>query len=91
MGSEQKGISSCIFISLVNEWEMYDLKTDPDELTNIYGNKKVENVQKSLTKRLKNLRKITKMIVMFPSVLITSNFTEKNHKIYNLSCLPSDI
>ena len=44
------------FYQFGNEWEMYDLKTDPDELTNIYGNKKVEKVQKSLTNRLKNLR-----------------------------------
>ena len=45
------------FYQFGNEWEMYDLKTDPDELTNIYGNKKVEKLQKSLTNRLKNLRK----------------------------------
>jgi len=45
------------FYQFGKEWEMYDLKTDPDELTNIYGNKKTEKVQKSLTNRLKNLRK----------------------------------
>ena len=45
------------FYQFGKEWEMYDLKTDPDELTNIYGNKKVEKLQKSLTNRLKNLRK----------------------------------
>ena len=45
------------FYQFGKEWEMYDLKNDPDELTNIYGNKKVEKLQKSLTNRLKNLRK----------------------------------
>ena len=39
------------------EWEMYDLKIDPDELTNIYGNKETINLQKNLTNRLKKLRK----------------------------------
>ena len=45
------------FYQFGKEWEMYDLKNDPDELTNIYGNKKAEKLQKSLTNRLKNLRK----------------------------------
>ena len=44
------------FYQFGNEWEMYDLKTDPDELTNVYGKKETLNVQKSLVKRLKNLR-----------------------------------
>ena len=44
------------FYQFGNEWEMYDLKTDPDELTNVYGKKETVNVQKSLVKRLKNLR-----------------------------------
>jgi len=33
------------------------IKTDPDELKNIFGNKKTEKLQKNLTNRLKNLRK----------------------------------
>ena len=45
------------FYQFGNEWEMYDLKIDPDELTNIYGNKETINLQKNLTNRLKKLRK----------------------------------
>ena len=45
------------FYQFGNEWEMYDLKKDPDELTNLYGKKETINVQKSLTNRLKNLQK----------------------------------
>ena len=45
------------FYQFGKEWEMYDLKTDPDELTNIFANKKTEKVQKRLNNRLKNLRK----------------------------------
>tara|TARA_B100000085_G_scaffold67242_1_gene59973 strand:- start:523 stop:1302 length:780 start_codon:yes stop_codon:yes gene_type:complete len=45
------------FYQFDNEWEMYDLKIDPDELTNIYGNKETINLQKNLTNRLKKLRK----------------------------------
>ena len=45
------------FYQFGKEWEMYDLKTDPDELTNIFGIKKSEKVQKTLNNRLKNLRK----------------------------------
>ena len=45
------------FYQFGNEWEMYDLKTDPDELTNIYGKKEFLELQKSLKKCLKDLQK----------------------------------
>lgn len=41
----------------VDEWEMYDLQTDPDEMTSIYGNADYTEVQEMLHKRLTELRK----------------------------------
>ncbi|NBQ02986.1 MAG: DUF4976 domain-containing protein, partial [Opitutae bacterium] len=45
------------FYQFGKEWEMYDLKTDPDELTNIYGNNETIKVQNNLKNRLKKLQK----------------------------------
>jgi arylsulfatase A-like enzyme len=45
------------FYQFGKEWEMYDLKSDPDELKNIYGNKETNKVQNSLKNRLKKLQK----------------------------------
>ena len=39
------------------QWEFYDLKNDPDELSNIYGQKKYLKLQNRLKQRLKNLQK----------------------------------
>lgn len=40
----------------VDEWEMYDLQTDPDEMNSIYGNPDYTEVQEMLHKRLGELR-----------------------------------
>jgi arylsulfatase A-like enzyme len=40
----------------IDEWELYDLKTDPDELKNVYGDPKYADVVKELTAELKRLR-----------------------------------
>lgn len=40
----------------VDEWEMYDLQTDPDEMKSIYGNPRYAQIQEMLHKRLKELR-----------------------------------
>jgi len=40
----------------VDEWEMYDLQTDPDEMQSIYGNPEYAEVQEMLHKRLGELR-----------------------------------
>ena len=45
------------FYEFGDEWEMYDLKKDPDEVTNLYGKKEFLELQKSLKKKLKNLQK----------------------------------
>ena len=45
------------FYQFGKEWEMYDLKSDPDELINIYGNKETIRVQNNLKTRLKKLQK----------------------------------
>ncbi len=37
-------------------WELFDLKKDPDELTNLYGNPKYSEVQKKMHIELQNLR-----------------------------------
>lgn len=40
----------------IDEWEMYDLKTDPMEMKNIYDDPAYTNVRKILHKRLEELR-----------------------------------
>ena len=45
------------FYQFGNEWEMYDLKEDPDELTNIYDKSSKETLQKDLKKQLVAIRK----------------------------------
>ena len=45
------------FYQFGNEWEMYDLKEDPDELTNIYGNADKKSLQKDLKEQLVAIRK----------------------------------
>ena len=45
------------FYQFGNEWEMYDLKEDPDELTNIYGRADKKSLQIDLEQQLKAIRK----------------------------------
>ena len=45
------------FYQFGNEWEMYDLEEDPDELTNIYGKSGKETLQKDLKTQLVAIRK----------------------------------
>ena len=45
------------FYQFGNEWEMYDLKEDPDELTNIYGKADKKSLQKELKEQLVAIRK----------------------------------
>ena len=40
----------------IDEWELYDLKSDPDELKNVYSDPKYADVVKELTAELKRLR-----------------------------------
>lgn len=42
-------------------WELFDLKSDPNELKNIYGKEGTEDLIKGLKKRLKELKKEYKM------------------------------
>jgi len=44
----------------VDEWELYDLATDPDEMKNRYDDPKYAQVRKELTAKLKTLRTIYK-------------------------------
>ena len=41
----------------VDEWELFDLKSDPNEMQSIYGKAEVASVQKKLTQELARLRK----------------------------------
>lgn len=41
------------FYKRVNSWELFDLKKDPNELSNVYGNRKYRKVQKKMDKILK--------------------------------------
>jgi arylsulfatase A-like enzyme len=45
----------------VNEWELFDLKTDPRELTSVYGKPAYSEVQKQLEAELARLRKELKV------------------------------
>ena len=44
------------FYNDIDEWELYDLKNDPDELKNVHGNPKYAGVIKELKEELKQLR-----------------------------------
>ena len=39
----------------IDEWELYDLKTDPQEMKNVYNDPAYAKVKKDLHKRLKKL------------------------------------
>lgn len=41
----------------IDEWELYDLKADPQEMTNLYGKPEVASIQADLHKKLEELRK----------------------------------
>jgi len=45
------------FYRFGNEWELYDLKKDPDELTNLYGKKNMIKLTADLKKQLYALQK----------------------------------
>ncbi|MDP6858202.1 MAG: sulfatase [Verrucomicrobiales bacterium] len=45
------------FYQFGNEWEMYDLQEDPDELQNIYGKTGKEKLQEDMKKQLVAIRK----------------------------------
>ena len=45
------------FYQFGEEWELYDLKNDPDELTNIYGKPEHAKLQKRMKNRLAKLQK----------------------------------
>ena len=41
----------------IDEWEMYDLQTDPNEMHNVYGNPEYADVQKMMHEKLIEVRK----------------------------------
>ncbi|HEV7379049.1 MAG TPA: sulfatase/phosphatase domain-containing protein, partial [Dyadobacter sp.] len=43
------------FYGGADSWELYDLKTDPTEMTNLYGSKNSEKITADLKSRLKSL------------------------------------
>jgi arylsulfatase A-like enzyme len=45
------------FYQFGEEWELYDLKTDPDELHNLYGQKEQAKISAKLKKQLVKLQK----------------------------------
>jgi arylsulfatase A-like enzyme len=51
------GRAKLIHFYPLNEWEMYDLENDPDELNNIYGRAEHAELQKELTAELERLRR----------------------------------
>ena len=49
-----------IYFWRLDHWELFDLKKDPNELVNLYGNPKYAKIQKRLTERLYALKKEVK-------------------------------
>lgn len=45
----------------MDKWELYDLKTDPDELHNLYGIQGYDSISSALEVRLDELKKEVKM------------------------------
>ncbi len=45
------------FYSDIDQWELYDLKTDPSELHNLYGQPEYRKLQKQLHRKLRSLQK----------------------------------
>ena len=45
------------FYNDIDVWELYDLETDPHELTNLYGRPEYREIEAELHERLKALRK----------------------------------
>ena len=45
------------FYDDIDEWELYDLQTDPKEMKNLYGVQKYADVQKKLHLELEELQK----------------------------------
>ena len=41
----------------MDEWELYDLETDPNEMNNLYANSNYNTLIKKLKKRLKKLQR----------------------------------
>ena len=41
----------------MDEWELYDLETDPNEMNNLYGNSNYNTLIKKIKKRLKKLQR----------------------------------
>ena len=44
----------------IDEWELYDLKTDPSETKNLYGNPEFKEIKKNMHKQLDALRSLYK-------------------------------
>lgn len=40
----------------IDEWELYDLETDPSEMKNVYGNADYAGIQEMMHKKLEELR-----------------------------------
>ena len=45
-----------IYYYQINEWELFDLKSDPDEMKSVYADPEYANIVKRLTQELKRLR-----------------------------------
>ncbi|HNC39527.1 MAG TPA: DUF4976 domain-containing protein, partial [Chitinophagaceae bacterium] len=43
------------FYKRVNSWELYDMKTDKQEMNNLYGNKKYKRIQSRMKRELLKL------------------------------------
>ena len=46
------------FYNDIDEWELYDLQTDPHELHNLYGQPRYKKLQRRMHRRLRQLQKL---------------------------------
>ena len=50
-----------IYFYMLDGWELYDLKKDPNELKSVYGNPEYADLTKELKDELNRLRKLYKV------------------------------
>lgn len=64
----------------INTWELYDLKNDPQEMRNIYGENNIKNIQKELHSNLKKLQKKYGDSEALRNSLLTKSLLQQKNK-----------
>ncbi len=64
----------------LNEWELFDLKKDPSEMSSVYGSKDYQEIQTQLEKELARLRKELKVPATDPAPFVKKNKAPRKGK-----------